>query len=590
MPSPRRPRHRAAPAFVAFALALAAAPGAGGCGDDDGDDAPKLTWGACGDPAFQSMDECGTLTVPLDWDAPGGEKINVFVARTRATASPARGQLWFLQGGPGSSGAVFAERSAEGQADSLVDDYHAAFPDFDLYVIDHRGVGLSTRLGCPDFEREGSEAGAALSGSETPKCLDAVKAQWGERLRFFSSQAAARDLAAATDVTRAPDQALYVYSVSYGTYWAIQYLKARPADATGVVLDSIATPGVQFFNDFGLQPAKVAEKLAALCAADALCAQKFGPDPWARALEVVGKVRQGQCFDGLKAADAADVAARGGDPATDGSFPDVATYANVVEQFGRLAIQFRSLNTLLFPLLYRLERCEPADADAVYRFLLEVSRRLDRPDPAAHLDSDMLRLHVGISELYDPAAPPRADIERACDEAPFCSLPIDVVYRDVWPRYAPPADVWQWPDTAVPILAMNGELDPQTPVEKAEQIRGNLRAPTQSFVRVPFGTHAVLINSPVAAPDAATCGRQMIDAFLRDPAAPPATACLSDLLRPSFTRSAEFAGTFFGSGDIWENVPPPAPPAAALVAARRGPLRPPARPDRLHGSPPLRFR
>ncbi|HEU4412189.1 MAG TPA: alpha/beta hydrolase [Polyangiaceae bacterium] len=571
---------RLAPFALAPLFTLISA-AASGCGGDD-DDEPPIRWGTCEAP-FESMGECGTLSVPLDWDNPQGEKISVFVARTKASGTP-RAQLWFLQGGPGASGAVFADRPAP-EVPSVIDEYHQAFPEFDLYIIDHRGVGRSTRLGCPAFESDESAGGFLLTDAETPPCLEALKAEWGDRLRFFTSQAAARDLGAATDATRAPGQQLFVYSVSYGTYWAIQYLKARPADASGVVLDSIATPGVQFFNDFGLQADAVAEKLAALCAADALCAEKMGPDPWARVRAAVSKVRQeGQCFAAVKAEDERRILEADGDPATDGSFPDGATYAAIVEQFLRVTIQFRSLNTLLFPLLYRLERCEPADAVAFYTYLVELSTRLDpRADPAARLDSDMLRLHVGISEIYDPAAPPREAIEKACDEALFCSLPSDVVYRDAWPRYTPAPDVWQWPATDVPILAMNGELDSQTPIEKAEQIAGNLRAPTQNFVRVPFGTHTVLFNSPVQAAGGATCGGQMFDAFLRDPAAPPASGCLGDLARPAFTRSAEFAQSFFAQADVWENAAPPGEPAALASRGGGAVLRLPAgrRPERL---------
>jgi hypothetical protein len=309
----------------------------------------------------------------------------------------------------------------------------------------------------------------------------------------------------------------------------------------------------------------------------------MGADPWGRVKAAMTKVRQeGQCFAAVKAEDEQRVRDSGGDPATEGSFPDAASYASIVGRFLRVTIQFRSLNTLLFPLLYRLERCEEADAAAFYEYLIEISSRLGvDDDPAARLDSDMLRLHVGISEIYDPAAPPRAEIEKTCDAATFCSLPADVIYHDAWPRYALPPDVWAWPATDVPILAMNGELDSQTPIEKAEPIKGNLRAPTQNFVRVPFSTHTVLFNSPVTTAGEASCGEQMIDAFLRDPLAPPASSCLDRLAPLAFTRSTEFAQTYFAQDDVWENTPEPAP--TALTSRERGVvLRLPARrPERL---------
>jgi pimeloyl-ACP methyl ester carboxylesterase len=210
-----------------------------------------------------------------------------------------------------------------------------------------------------------------------------------------------------------------------------------------------------------------------------------------------------------------------------------------------------------------------ADAAAFYEYVFEVSRRLETSDNelAARLDSDLLRLHVGISELYAPAAPPREAIEQTCDEALFCSVPADVVYHDAWPRYAPPPDAWAWPATGVPILAMNGELDAQTPIEKAETIAAHLRAPAQNFVRMPFSTHAVMLNSPVKTAGLATCGEQMIDAFLLDPTTPPAAGCLADLVAPGFAGTSQIAEDFFKQSDVWENDPAPVPTTAALAAA-----------------------
>src|SRR5687767_11398604 len=46
--------------------------------------------------------ECATVDLPLDWAAPSGETIEVFVKRVRAGAG-SRGQLWTLMGGPGGS-------------------------------------------------------------------------------------------------------------------------------------------------------------------------------------------------------------------------------------------------------------------------------------------------------------------------------------------------------------------------------------------------------------------------------------------------------------------------------------------------------
>ena len=71
-----------------------------------------ITWRPCGDefPDIGSPEgDCGTLTVPLDWDRPSGQTVDLRVARHRAT-DPARriGVVLVNPGGPGSSNAEFA--------------------------------------------------------------------------------------------------------------------------------------------------------------------------------------------------------------------------------------------------------------------------------------------------------------------------------------------------------------------------------------------------------------------------------------------------------------------------------------------------
>src|SRR5688500_1100523 len=68
--------------------------------------APAIAWAPCAD---DPEGECGTLSVPLDWAKPWGQRIDVAVARHKAT-DPARriGVLMVDPGGPGGSAAAFA--------------------------------------------------------------------------------------------------------------------------------------------------------------------------------------------------------------------------------------------------------------------------------------------------------------------------------------------------------------------------------------------------------------------------------------------------------------------------------------------------
>ena len=127
-------------------------------------DAPKLgiAWGACPD-GFIS--ECASVKVPLDWNAAAGPSIPVFLSRRRADARAA-GQLWLLQGGPGGSGEAFLE---------LVMVLGQLLPNLDIYVLEHRGVGESARLGCPTQEDPASVSGRAVDPSEAAACINALE-------------------------------------------------------------------------------------------------------------------------------------------------------------------------------------------------------------------------------------------------------------------------------------------------------------------------------------------------------------------------------------------------------------------------------
>jgi pimeloyl-ACP methyl ester carboxylesterase len=98
-----------------------------------------LHWAACGSAAHV---QCTTARVPLDYDAPGGAKITLFVARSPATDPAHRiGSLFFNFGGPGGQAATYVEANGS-------DLLPALNRRFDIIGVDPRGVGQSTSVDC----------------------------------------------------------------------------------------------------------------------------------------------------------------------------------------------------------------------------------------------------------------------------------------------------------------------------------------------------------------------------------------------------------------------------------------------------------
>ncbi len=93
-----------------------------------------LTWTSMGG----DLDET-TVTVPLDWADPGGETIDLAIARLKA--SHPLGSLLMNPGGPGGSGFDFVANYGGAVTSNLASKY-------DIIGFDPRGVGQSTPVTC----------------------------------------------------------------------------------------------------------------------------------------------------------------------------------------------------------------------------------------------------------------------------------------------------------------------------------------------------------------------------------------------------------------------------------------------------------
>lgn len=506
---------------------------------------PQIAWSPC--PLYLDQPdgvqaECATVDVPLRWSEPDGPTIGVFVQRLAGTASTIRGQLWLLEGGPGGSGADF---------DSWMERLRGLDPTLDLYAVDHRGVGRSSRLGCPDQETPASDWGISVSPEEAPACRDAVQAEWGDDLDEMSTTAAARDLGRLIELAAQPGRDVFVYGVSYGTYWAHRYLQVQPSQATAVVLDSIAPPGEDFVHydaDFDA----VAHDLMDLCAADALCSAKVGSDPWGAVGDLSAALEAGHC-------------------------PELAVTWGLDASTVRVVLAYLLMSpitrTYLPALVYRYARCDAGDVAAIDRLLTVL---FGSPSTTYYdtLSSDALFYNVALSELWpDPSEHPTEQQIAEGEAALFVTTgltPRVAAVQDVWPPYADDAYVGAWAETATPLLMMNGDLDPMTPIWVGGQAAEHFTGPRQWFFTIPRAAHAVTAQTPVAEQGDTPCGLQIMLSFLGDVTAEPDTGCIATIPAESFAGDPAANQYLFGTDDLWENgaaasPPSPGPPPPELA-------------------------
>lgn len=214
--------------------------------------------------------ECGSVTVPENYDAPQGRAIKLNVVILRSTGpKTAHAPLFELEGGPG---VPVSESVPFYAGDGAV--YRR---NRDLVFVDMRGTGGSNPLRCPALEALAqSRAGGAMYPTDlTAACA----ASLGGRadLRQYTTANAVRDLDAVREALGARQIALD--ALSYGTTLALAYIAEHPERVSAAVLTSTA-PADRTPPRFHAVSADAAlTELLSACLADADCAARF-PDPF----------------------------------------------------------------------------------------------------------------------------------------------------------------------------------------------------------------------------------------------------------------------------------------------------------------------
>ena len=214
----------------------------------------SIDWQDCSDGTSPS--QCGTVTVPLDYEHPDGRAITLALKKLPASDGDAEhGSLFLNPGGPGGSGV-----EAVADAPRAPEELRAAY---DIIGFDPRGVGQSTPITCwtddeinqylngtsntlfeimatdvlfskdssaqERIDRGASNAARCAKHSQVPELLDHV-----------GTRNVARDL----DVLRATNgnAKLNYLGMSYGTYIGALYADLFPDRVGRTVLDSAMDP------------------------------------------------------------------------------------------------------------------------------------------------------------------------------------------------------------------------------------------------------------------------------------------------------------------------------------------------------------
>ncbi len=478
-------------------------------GPADTEDRPATDWRPCPSD-IQTEDkraECAMVPMPLYHDQPDGETIDVAVMRILSPQPGAR-QLWFLDGGPGDAG-----RSALPRLAALLGDT----PPVDFYTADHRGVGGTALLECPEQQRSGSKEGREVVDEEWIGCMEWIAANRPD-LPALTAYESARDLGALIERFRDRDTPVFVMGISYGTFLAQQYLHLFPDQPDAVILDGLV-PLDWSFAEFDANLDGAARKLLSRCAGDSLCATYLGPDPAETTTALLERMEGGHC-QGF------------------GLTPDLTRLV-----MGVLLMGGDPLRRFLPAIVHRLHRCAFRDQTAMIAMFLNLFESGGfGSEPASH--SQVLQRHVSMSEMWPDSAPSPEALEQATERYVMTtnvSNSFATTY-DRWPR-APSRVRRDYPSYRGPMLLLHGGLDPTMPVDRLAAMRKQYSRANQTWVVFPDGPHVVINDYD--------CALDVYREFLENPLTTPDTACVSHAPPVTFRPEDRTSQRVFGTADTW---------------------------------------
>lgn len=234
---------------------------------------------------------------------------------------------------------------------------------------------------------------------------------------------------------------------------------------------------------------------------------------------------------------------------------------------------------LIPALLYRLNRCDDDIDFGVLNYFFTNYLKNKALDCVSY-DSPMLKFNIDMAEFW--GGTPLQQIETYFNESNFATgqmqkAQIFEIFTAAQAIY--PTDIYfnQTFVTKVPVLMLNGDLDPQTSMESAITQKQNMAAsPNAELVIVPFAPHGVIYSTPLNS-SGADCGMQLFVSFINDWSKPVDRSCFAHLRGLNFTGAPATNEALFGVHDIFEAFyePPSVEPVTSLwmlVGAEAGTL------------------
>ncbi|MFT7559195.1 MAG: pimeloyl-ACP methyl ester carboxylesterase [Flavobacteriales bacterium] len=212
--------------------------------------------------------DCASLTVAEDYSEPTGKLIDIAIVRLRAASTqPQDDPVLMIAGGPG-QGAIesflFADKAL-----------HKLARNRDIYLIDQRGTGHSSRQSCEidPFSSIGVDSNSTEYFPRIREILTECFAKLSGDARMYTTSAAIRDF---ENIRKALDiQQWNLFGVSYGTRVEQHYMKVAPDAIRTAVLDSVVPLSSSLGPEIPALSQKALDVFLSRCENEKACAKAY---------------------------------------------------------------------------------------------------------------------------------------------------------------------------------------------------------------------------------------------------------------------------------------------------------------------------
>ncbi|MDB6179692.1 alpha/beta fold hydrolase [Paracoccus sp. Z330] len=461
--------------------------------------------------AENSGADCGYVTVRENRSDETHGEIDLAYMRIRAVDPTGASPLFMLAGGPGQT-MIKAEEMALFQSELI----GPVLQNRDVVLLEQRGTFRSKpALTCPEtrhaakeaiVNRLDSKAAEKLSLDAFQACIDRHTSD-GVDLASYNTVESAADV----DDARAAlgyDKFIF-YGSSYGTLLGQFVMREFPESLAAVILDGIETPTTKSWTENRTERAQWGlDSMTELCMRQKDCAATF--DIPALVEDVFGVLGDEPVIVSVTLPDGA--------PATGDVDVTVRPEALAATIYG---LQTSKYGVGALPSF--LQQQISAGRDALARVLAEQALNQSVASLADDESGMPLLMHLAMVCSDDPPRP----LDKAADSS--LTTYAERFGRSVVLEYVALCDVIDVPELSeasdeivrsdVPVLALTGGLDVQTPAFLADEALAAM--PNVTHVVFPSGFHAQVANLN-------RCAISMVVSFIEDPTATPDTGCTED--------------------------------------------------------------